>query len=92
MPNIEAAREDYDIVTFSLEPGDCLIFQAMITHGAPGNTSAGRRRAYSTRWCGDDARYRVRDGQVAIPTSDPGLKDGDEMDCDDFPLVWQSMS
>ena len=39
---------------------------------------------------GDDARYCVRQGEVAIPTSDPGLNHGDVMDCDLFPEVWRA--
>ncbi|MBI1777998.1 MAG: phytanoyl-CoA dioxygenase family protein [Proteobacteria bacterium] len=89
MPDIDAGREAYDIVSFDMEPGDCLVFQAMIVHGAPGNASlARRRRALATRWTGDDARYCVHEGEVAIPTSDPGLKHGDVMDCALFPRVW----
>ena len=67
-----------------------LAFQAMIVHGAPGNRGSQRRRALSTRWTGDDARYCVRRGEVAIPTVNPGLKDGDRLDCERFPLVWRS--
>ena len=60
----------------------------MIVHGAPANTTARRRRARATRWAGDDARYCIRPGEVAIPTRDPGLGHGDVLDCDDFPAVW----
>lgn len=89
LPDIESARDEYDIVSFDLAPGDCLIFQAMIVHGAPGNASPRtRRRAYSTRWLGDDARYCDRKGEVAIPTRRTGLKHGDRFEGEDFPLVW----
>jgi ectoine hydroxylase-related dioxygenase (phytanoyl-CoA dioxygenase family) len=88
LPDIESRRGDYDVVAFDLEPGDCLVFQAMIVHGAPGNASSTqRRRALSTRWTGDDARYCVRDGECAIPTGDPGLKHGDPLDSDAFPRI-----
>ncbi|MEO8204084.1 MAG: phytanoyl-CoA dioxygenase family protein, partial [Betaproteobacteria bacterium] len=72
LPDIEAERAKHSIAAFSLEPGDLLAFQAMIVHGAPGNAGRHRRRAVSTRWTGDDARYCVRKGEVAIPTTDPG--------------------
>lgn len=89
MPDIDASPEAYDIARFALKPGDCLVFQAMIVHGAPGNASAShRRRALATRWTGDDATYCVHAGEVAIPTSDPGLSHGDAMDCDLFPRIW----
>ncbi len=93
LPDINARREDYEIKTWDMQPGDCLVFQAMIVHGAPGNTSSQtRRRALATRWTGDDARYFVRDGEVGIPTRDPGLVHGDQMDCDDFPVIWRATS
>lgn len=90
LPDIEAGRDRLDIRRYALEPGDCLVFQAMIVHGAPGNRGATRRRALATRWTGDDARYCVRSGEVAIPTRDPGLKHGDVMDCADFPVLWRA--
>ncbi len=89
LPDIDAARDDYRILAFDMSPGDCLVFQAMIVHGAQGNSSLERRRrALATRWLGDDARYCVRGGETAIPTSDPGLKHGDMMDCEAFPRAW----
>lgn len=88
LPDIEANRHKYQIRRFAMQPGDCLVFQAMIVHGAPGNTGQHRRRALSTRWAGDDARYRRRTGEIAIPTQDPGLVHGARLDCERFPLVW----
>ena len=89
LPDIEANRKDYDIRKFAMQPGDVLVFNGMIVHGAPGNTSTTHhRRAYSTRWMGDDARFCVRKGEVAIPTFDTGLKDGDRYNGDRFPLVY----
>jgi len=91
LPDIENSREEHDIATFATNPGDCVVFQAMIVHGAPPNRSAHRRRALATRWTGDDARYRVRSsGEMAIPTRDPGLEPGARMDCEDFPVVWKA--
>ena len=89
LPDIDANPDRYEILSWDLAPGDCLVFQAMIVHGAYGNTSrSNRRRALATRWTGDDARYDTRPG-TAFPTEDPGLEDGSEMTCERFPLVWQ---
>jgi ectoine hydroxylase-related dioxygenase (phytanoyl-CoA dioxygenase family) len=88
LPDIERERDRHRIVRFGMEPGDCLVFQAMIVHGAPGNRSPRRRRALSTRWTGDDARYCRRRGEVAIPTVDPGLSHGEPLGGERFPLVW----
>lgn len=89
MPDIERERDRHRILTWAVEPGDCLVFQAMIVHGAPGTAAtAKRRRALATRWVGDDARYAVRPGEVAIPTTDPGLAHGARLAGPLFPQVW----
>jgi len=89
LPDIDADRDRYPIRSWDMEPGDCLVFHALLVHGAPGNSSlAHRRRAVSTRWCGDDARYFVRPGEVAVPSKDPGLADGAPLTCELFPQVW----
>ena len=31
--------EKYELLGWDMEPGDCLVFQAMIVHGAAGNAS-----------------------------------------------------
>ncbi|WP_084421581.1 phytanoyl-CoA dioxygenase family protein [Henriciella litoralis] len=90
LPDIEAARDNYDILSWDVEPGDCLIFQAMLVHGAPANPKAGRRRVLSTRWLGDDARYTVPKGEVAIPTTKPDLADGAPYSGALYPTVWRA--
>lgn len=46
-----------------MEPGDCLIHHSFAVHGAPGiSTQAERRRAYATRWFGEDVRFDPRPG------------------------------
>jgi ectoine hydroxylase-related dioxygenase (phytanoyl-CoA dioxygenase family) len=37
VPDIEAERGRYDIVSYALEPGDCIVFHARTLHGAPGD-------------------------------------------------------
>ncbi len=90
LADIDANLSHYDIKTWDMQPGDCLVFQAMIVHGAPGNPADTRRRALATRWTGDDARYYLRGGEVGIPTRDPGLANDEIMDCDDFPVIWRA--
>jgi ectoine hydroxylase-related dioxygenase (phytanoyl-CoA dioxygenase family) len=90
LPDIDGERARHRIARFAMEPGDVLVFQAMIVHGSPGNPSACRRRALATRWTGDDARYRRRPGEVAIPTRDPGLPHGARLEGERFPVVWKA--
>ncbi|MEL7183591.1 MAG: phytanoyl-CoA dioxygenase family protein, partial [Pseudomonadota bacterium] len=57
--------EGMDIVEYEMEPGDAVAFHYRILHGARGNEATARRRAFSLRLLGDDARYVERPG----PTS-----------------------
>lgn len=91
MPDIDAARDDYDIRSWSLQPGDAIAFHFMTVHGAPANLSANhRRRGFALRLLGDDAVYARRSGEVSPPF--PGLEQrlqpGQPMLADEFPLVY----
>lgn len=89
MPDIDAERGRHRFMSWDLEPGDCIFFHALTVHGAPGNPSATRRRrAYATRWLGEDARYGSRPGQISPPIDGHGLVPGDDMACTTFPVVW----
>ena len=69
MPDIGASPDAHDLVSFEARvPGDVVVHHARTVHGAPGNTSTDRRRrAISVRYCGDDARYRMRPGAPRKP-------------------------
>ncbi len=90
VPDIEAARHEYDIVGFDVEPGDALVFNASMVHGARGNAGPSRRAAFSTRWLGDDARWSPHPGCDPTVTQDHVTVAAGEHPADDdrFPLVW----
>ena len=94
IPDIEANRQDYEVVAYDMEPGDCLVLHAMTIHGAPGNSrSQERRRVLITHWAGEDARYKKMEGELAINAKDPGLRDGDPLDgCPHYPRAWPQES
>ncbi len=88
MPDIEAERSQHEFLSWDMEPGDLIAFHALTVHGAPGNrSSALRRRAWATRWCGEDARYAARAGQISPPLEGHGLRPGDALACEMFPRV-----
>ena len=88
LPDIDSDRSLYDILGWELESGDAVAFHFLTLHGAPGNRSATvRRRAFSSRWLGDDAVFAVREGQTSPPFPDCHLRHGDSMDGPDFPVV-----
>ncbi len=89
MPDIDADPVKYSILSWEVEPGDCIVFQAAMVHGAKGNDSdKRRRRVLATRWSGDDARFCVRPGETAIPTFETGLAHGDKFGGPLFPEVF----
>jgi len=55
IPDIEAERCRYDIISWEMEPGDCILFDALTLHGAPGNPSSRDARRFVTRWVGAQA-------------------------------------
>lgn len=89
IPDIEADRDAHEILGWAMEPGDAIVFHALTLHGAPGNHTANRRRAYSTRWLGEDARYATRPGEISPLIEGHGLSPGDPMECESFPVVWR---
>ena len=88
MIDIDAERGDHEFLSWDMAPGDVVAFHALTVHGAPGNRSTTtRRRAWATRWCGDDARYAARSGQISPPIEGHGLRPGDPIECATFPRV-----
>ena len=90
MPDIEADRDAYDLISWDLEPGDVYVFNGMTLHYASGNsTSNRRRRGYTVRYCGDDVRYDPRVG-TSLPLWVEGLEKGDLLDSEQCPVVFGS--
>jgi ectoine hydroxylase-related dioxygenase (phytanoyl-CoA dioxygenase family) len=83
-PDIENAG-DIEVLSTPMRPGDMLVWNSYTFHSAPGNTLDKRRAAFSVNWLGDDITY---DEKPALATYlDPGLKTGDPVISDKFPLV-----
>ncbi len=62
LPNIEADRQHYDIVSWPVEPGDVLIFHPHMLHGGAPTHAGRRRRTLSLRFFGNDAVFAPRPG------------------------------
>ena len=93
VPDIEAKRADYDIRGYTLEPGDAIAFSFLTLHGAPPNRSARQaRRAFSSRWVGDDARFARRHGTTSPPFHEVDLAPGAALDHPAFPLIYRRES
>lgn len=88
MPPIDETSGDHAIRGWSLQPGDAVLFHFRTLHGAAGNEVPGRRRAFSVRWVGDDARYVERPGRTSPPFPGHGMTLGQRLREDWFPVLW----
>ena len=87
-PDIDARREDYDILRWALEPGDAVAFTFRTLHGAPPNRSRHRRRrTLSSRWVGDGATFADRGGVTSPPFREVKLAHGAPLEGPRFPVV-----
>ncbi len=74
-----------------MQPGDAVAFNFRTVHGAAANTGQGsRRRAFSARWVGDDARFADRGGKGSPPFKDLTLQDGEPLAGEQFPIAFQA--
>jgi ectoine hydroxylase-related dioxygenase (phytanoyl-CoA dioxygenase family) len=94
VPDIDANRDQYDIRSWALKPGDAIAFHYLTIHGAPANLSNQRRRGFAARWLGDDTRYAKRSGETSppFPGLDERLQPGDPLHAEEFPLVFPAQA
>jgi ectoine hydroxylase-related dioxygenase (phytanoyl-CoA dioxygenase family) len=87
LPDIESDRAAHRILSWALEPGDAVAFHMLTLHGAAGST--GRRRVFSVRFVGDDARHAIRSWKTSpeFPGLAARLPDGALFDDPLFPIV-----
>ncbi len=88
MPVPDPDAEGMKIVEWSMQPGDAVAFNYKILHGARGNNSTQRRRAFSLRLVGDDARYITRPGRTSPPFPGHQMNDGQKLREDWFPIIY----
>jgi ectoine hydroxylase-related dioxygenase (phytanoyl-CoA dioxygenase family) len=79
--------EGMPILEWAMEPGDAVAFHYRTLHGARGNTTDQRRRAFSLRLLGDDARYVARPGRTSPPYPGHGMVAGERLRDDWFPML-----
>jgi ectoine hydroxylase-related dioxygenase (phytanoyl-CoA dioxygenase family) len=89
MPVPDPDAEGMTVLEWEMEPGDAVAFDYRTLHGARGNTSGTRRRAFSLRLVGDDARYVIRPGPTSPPFPGHGMQPGDRLREDWFPVIWR---
>ncbi len=88
MPVPDPEAEGMEIVEWAMQPGDAVAFNYHVLHGTRGNRSDARRRAFSLRLLGDDARYVERPGRTSPPFPGHGMVAGQRLREDWFPVIW----
>ena len=87
MPVPDPDAEGMKVLEWEMEPGDAVAFHFRTLHGARGNLAAARRRAFSLRLVGDDARYVDRPGRTSPPYPGHGMAAGQTLREDWFPYL-----
>ncbi len=87
VPDVDAARDDLDILGWAMQPGDAVAFNFRTLHGAPANASPSRRRVISVRWVGDDAVFTKRLGTTSPAFPDLDFEAGAPFGGPEFPIL-----
>jgi len=88
VPDPDSDLKKYPVKEWEMEPGDVVAFNYKTLHGSRGNTTNNRRRAFSLRLFGDDAKYVTRPGPCSPPFTGHGLREGDILDKELFPVIY----
>ncbi len=75
LPDIEAQRSMFPIISSAIEPGDVVVFHPAILHGGASTRAGEQRRTISLRFFGDDAHCADR--------PEEGLHEIDQLTTDD---------
>lgn len=91
-PDIDNHRGDYDIVSFDMDLGDCLMFDMRTLHGSPaGVVQETTSRRFSLRMAAEDSRI-VHRGEWAAQEramfEAAGHREGDTLNSNFFPQLW----
>lgn len=94
LPDIEADRDAYEILSWAMEPGDAVVFNARMVHGGSGNLAPDRDlQVFNTQWLGDDVRVAFlsegMDPDHSGVMRAAGLDHGDRIGGDLYPELWR---
>ena len=94
IPDIDANPERYGVVSWDMEPGDCVAFNSRILHGGSGQLDEDTElRVFTSKWLGDDARIKFRecgmDPDHSAIMTEYGLMPGDRPGTELYPKIWQ---
>jgi len=92
-PDINADPERFGVVSWDMQPGDCIAFNGRTMHGGSGKLDDDcELRVFTTKWVGDDVRIKFRDcGMDPDHSADmieKDLKPGDRPGTNLYPRIW----
>ena len=89
LPAIDAEPDRFQQLAWALQPGDAVAFHMLTLHASGGVSPSQRRRVFSVRYLGDDARHAVRPWRTSPPFAglSERLADGAVMADALFPVV-----
>ena len=95
-PEIDGNEDRYDILSYDLEPGDCLFFDIRSLHGSSSAIVPETLQSrYTLRLAAQDARIKYR-GEWALQErrifEEFGHRNGDELNSEFFPELWNATS
>lgn len=97
IPDIDADPEKYGVVSWDMQPGDCVAFNSRILHGGSGRLDKDTDlKVFTSKWLGDDARIKFRecgmDPDHSAVMTEHGLKPGDRPGTSLYPKIWSRES
>ena len=96
IPDIDADRDAFGVVSWDMEPGDCVVFNSRILHGGSGLLDPDDAlRVFTSKWLGDDVRIAFRaegmDPDFSEIMRRHGLDHGDRPGTALLPQVWSAI-
>ena len=91
LPDIEAERARWDMVSWAVTPGDIIIFDVNTLHGGAATHPGGRRRTLTLRFFGDRATYAPKGKRRNLPNvsgMSERLQPGEPFRDDAFLRLW----
>ena len=91
-PDIAADPEKYGVVSWDMNPGDCIAFNSRIMHGGSGKLDEETElRVFTSKWIGDDVFIKFRECGMDPDHSEvmtkQGLKPGDRPGTELYPSI-----
>lgn len=93
LPDFDADPERFGVISWDMQPGDCVAFNSRTIHGGSGKLDNDTDlRVFTTKWLGDDVRIKFRrcgmDPDHSAIMTEHGLKPGDRPGTDLYPRIW----